>query len=293
MAQEPGSLDIHVRRQHIARTTAQRPRLSNSLAKLGARGAVVPPASPQSQQVIVRVDTPRAGARGTQLGYLTHGKALDGSDMVPYGPGSDDAQAFSRQYRQDAHRFVLYVSCPDITDVQRMHFIGHYMSQVERDLGCPLDWLAVNHYDTQHPHTHVLLRGQSQGEELYMKKHYFTEGVRRRAQQVLTRLIGPRAVEELAQEHQVMAEHSQGDVRRDAMWGHPLRLGTPLRGKSFLAQGDGIGTGPQDPDALTGQIRALHQALAPQAGTHIYGHEGGAAHIDWLWAQMTRGGKGY
>jgi hypothetical protein len=281
MASQPGDLDIHLRRQHIARTTAQRPRLSNSLAKLGARGAVVPPSSPQSQQVIVRVDTPRGGARGTQLGYLTHGKALDGSDMAPYGPGSDDAQAFSRQYRQDPHRFVLYVSCPDITDGQRMQFIGHYMGQVERDLGCPLDWLAVNHYDTEHPHTHVLLRGESQGEELYMKKHYFTEGLRRRAQQVLTRLIGPRAVEGLAQEHQLTAERVQ---RLEHTHGLAQRL-------------DGMVMAPHDPDALTGQIRALHQALTPQEGTqlptHIYGHEGGAAHIDWLWQQITRGGKGY
>ena len=38
------------------------------------------------------------------------------------------------------------------------------MRQVERDLGTSLAWMAANHYDTKHPHTHIVVRGVSEGE---------------------------------------------------------------------------------------------------------------------------------
>ena len=33
------------------------------------------------------------------------------------------------------------------------------MQQMEADLGTKLDWIAVDHHNTGHPHTHILLRG--------------------------------------------------------------------------------------------------------------------------------------
>jgi hypothetical protein len=33
------------------------------------------------------------------------------------------------------------------------------MQQMEADLGTKLDWIAVGHHNTGHPHTHILLRG--------------------------------------------------------------------------------------------------------------------------------------
>ena len=37
------------------------------------------------------------------------------------------------------------------------------MAQVEEDLGTKLDWVAVDHYNTGHPHTHVIVRGINGG----------------------------------------------------------------------------------------------------------------------------------
>jgi type IV secretory pathway VirD2 relaxase len=34
------------------------------------------------------------------------------------------------------------------------------MRQMEADLGTKLDWVAVNHYNTGHPHVHVIVRRQ-------------------------------------------------------------------------------------------------------------------------------------
>jgi len=33
------------------------------------------------------------------------------------------------------------------------------ITQMEEDLGTRLDWVAVDHFDTAHPHTHIIARG--------------------------------------------------------------------------------------------------------------------------------------
>jgi type IV secretory pathway VirD2 relaxase len=34
------------------------------------------------------------------------------------------------------------------------------MAQAEKDLGTKLDWVAVDHFNTGHPHSHVIVRGK-------------------------------------------------------------------------------------------------------------------------------------
>jgi len=35
------------------------------------------------------------------------------------------------------------------------------MAQAERDLGTKLDWIGVDHWNTDNPHVHVLVRGKA------------------------------------------------------------------------------------------------------------------------------------
>jgi len=66
------------------------------------------------------------------------------------------------------------------------------MAEAERDLGTRLEWVAANHYDTDHPHAHVVLRGKTMwGEDLVIPRAYMSHGLRRRASEVLTRELGP------------------------------------------------------------------------------------------------------
>ena len=39
-------------------------------------------------------------------------------------------------------------------------FTRELMADAERDLGTKLDWVAVDHWNTDNPHIHVLVRGQ-------------------------------------------------------------------------------------------------------------------------------------
>lgn len=61
-------------------------------------------------------------------------------------------------------------------------FIRDLMSQMEQDLGVSLDWAAVDHFNTGHPHTHIVARGRdTDGQDLIIARDYISQGVRTRA----------------------------------------------------------------------------------------------------------------
>jgi type IV secretory pathway VirD2 relaxase len=67
------------------------------------------------------------------------------------------------------------------------------IQQIEQDLGTRLGWVAVAHYNTEHPHVHVALRGiRDSGEPLVLGREYVKSGVRAKAEQLCTALLGYR-----------------------------------------------------------------------------------------------------
>jgi type IV secretory pathway VirD2 relaxase len=63
---------------------------------------------------------------------------------------------------------------------------------MEEDLGTKLDWVAVDHFNTGHPHSHVVIRGKDDlGKDLIIAQDYITDGVRLRAQERATLELGP------------------------------------------------------------------------------------------------------
>jgi hypothetical protein len=63
---------------------------------------------------------------------------------------------------------------------------------MERDLDTKLDWVAVDHFNTGHPHTHIVIRGRDdRGQDLVMARDYIGFGVRARAQGLITLELGP------------------------------------------------------------------------------------------------------
>ena len=72
------------------------------------------------------------------------------------------------------------------------------MAQVERDLGTRLEWVATDHWDTDNPHIHILLRGKDEaGEDLVIAGDYIAHGMRYRAAELATRWLGPRTEREI------------------------------------------------------------------------------------------------
>jgi type IV secretory pathway VirD2 relaxase len=231
----------------------------------------------RQQPVVVKVDTPGKGAHSIRASYLTKGKGLEGADAVLYGPGAQDAQAFHRTICDDDHRFTLMVSFPEHGGVDRQKFIERYMQQVEVDLGGSLEWLAANHYDRPNPHTHIVIRGVIEGEDFYMKKGYWKHGLRERASELLTKLIG-RTREGLQEqtrqeERSWLASLSQDERRHLTSADLFTQEVQRLRRTYDERRLDGQITSPTDPDLYQRQV---------------YGHEGLAAHVDRLWEAVQR-----
>jgi hypothetical protein len=128
-----------------------------------------------------------------------------GNDQFSFYDRSDvgvDGKAITASWADDRLHFRLIVSAEDgeaLGDLKP--FIREVMAGLERKLGTNLEWLAVDHWDTDNPHTHVLLRGKrADGQDLFIPSKLISSGIREHAQQVVTRVLGPRLETDLRQE---------------------------------------------------------------------------------------------
>jgi hypothetical protein len=72
-------------------------------------------------------------------------------------------------------------------------FARELVADMERDLGTKLDWIAVDHYNTDNPLVHLLIRGKvDDGRDLVIRRDYISRGIRARAQDRLTVELGPK-----------------------------------------------------------------------------------------------------
>src|SRR5690606_34754743 len=77
-------------------------------------------------------------------------------------------------------------------------FTRELVGQMEKDLGTRLEWVAVDHWNTEHPHVHLIVRGvRDDGENLVISRDYIKEGMRDRARDLLTQELGPRTDQEI------------------------------------------------------------------------------------------------
>lgn len=113
-----------------------------------------------------------------------------------------DGKAITAGWADDRLHFRLIVSAEDgeaLGDIKP--FIREVMAGLERKLGTKLEWLAVDHWDTDNPHTHVLVRGRRvDGQDLFIPSKLISSGIREHAQEIVTRVLGPRLEADLRQE---------------------------------------------------------------------------------------------
>jgi type IV secretory pathway VirD2 relaxase len=71
------------------------------------------------------------------------------------------------------------------------------MARAELALGTRLEWTAVDHWDTDNPHTHIILRGRRRdGSDLVIPREYVKHGFRSAARDVATERLGERSRED-------------------------------------------------------------------------------------------------
>ena len=145
----------------------------------------------------------RAGSRAAavHLRYLQRdGVTRDGSPGQLYSATADraDGRAFLDRSEGDPRQFRLIVAAEDGAELSDLRaFTRDLMRQVERDLGTGLDWVAVDHFNTAHPHTHIVIRGVDEaGANLVIAGAYLAHGIRERASELVTIELGPESTME-------------------------------------------------------------------------------------------------
>ena len=118
-----------------------------------------------------------------------------------FDAASDDAdtKAFAQRCEKDRHNFRFTVSPEDPGHMADLRaFTRELMNDAERDLETGLDWVAVDHWNTDNPHIHVLVRGRADGGgDLVIGRDYISRGFRGRAAERATLELGPRSEQEI------------------------------------------------------------------------------------------------
>ncbi|WP_176597224.1 relaxase/mobilization nuclease RlxS [Sphingobium sp. 15-1] len=147
---------------------------------------------------IVRLDrTKGMDAARAHLRYIQRdGVTRERTPGQLYSTGEDraDGKAFLERQTGDRHQFRFIVSAEDGEHYDDLKSLTRrLMTQMEQDLGTKLDWVAVDHFNTGHPHSHIVVRGKDErGRDLIIGREYLTGGIRERAAELVSLDLGPR-----------------------------------------------------------------------------------------------------
>jgi type IV secretory pathway VirD2 relaxase len=147
------------------------------------------------------------------MSYLKRdGVTRDGQEAGMFDANSDatDERAFAERCADDRHHFRFIVSPEDAMELEDLRgFTRELMADAERDLDTKLDWVAVDHWNTDNPHIHVLVRGKADdGKDLVISRAYISRSFSDRAAERVTLELGPRSEQQIrsALEKEVEAE---------------------------------------------------------------------------------------
>ncbi|WP_306581884.1 relaxase/mobilization nuclease and DUF3363 domain-containing protein [Dokdonella sp.] len=197
-----------VRRPASVRGTGQRPGSRMGRGHTAARfaGAKLTPMSRRVTIKTLLVNHQRASPQSLakHLRYVERdGVGRDGEPGQAYGPQADtaDLDAFKERCADDRHHFRFILSPEDGAELEDLRtYTRHLMGRMEADLGTGLDWVAVNHWNTDNPHTHIVVRGRDDtGKDLIIAGDYIADGFRHRAAELATEWLGPRTELEIQQ----------------------------------------------------------------------------------------------
>lgn len=139
-------------------------------------------------------------------------------DSPPFSPDqkhmdSENIKNFTNDDNEKTFRFIISPENAKMfkDDAEFKNYIQDVMTQLSHDLQIPqLNWMAVNHYNTDNPHCHVLLKGLSkEGKDVTIPKEYLKSNFRKMSEEIATNYLGARSIEDLQ-----TAKYAEVDAER-------------------------------------------------------------------------------
>ncbi len=225
----------------------------------------------RSRRAVVKTRLVRLGAKGmgtarAHLSYIQRdGVTREGTPGELYSAELDqaDGRGFVERATGDRHQFRFIVSAEDGAEYPDLKpYIRRLMTQAEVDLGTKLDWVAVDHFNTEQPHTHVMLRGvDDRGENLVIAREYIAHGFRERAAELATLDLGPRTDREIE-------ERLRQDVDQERLTAIDRRLLRRVDADRVVGSSD---RDPLQQSLSAGRLRKLaDMGLAEDVGSGRY-----------------------
>lgn len=145
---------------------------------------------------LVRMDAKGIGAQRLHLDYVERdctSRTGERAELYASKGVDVDKADFIERGKEDRHQFRVIISPEDSRELASLtDFTRDLVSQMESDLGTKLDWVAADHYNTDQPHTHLVLRGKrDDGTDLVIPRDYISTGIRKRAEALVELELGP------------------------------------------------------------------------------------------------------
>ncbi len=159
-------------------------------------------ARPYSQRCAVRVLYSKNTSKGQWRAhgcYVARESATQEGDPAAAGfstsqEGLDIATRLEAWQKANDERMWKLIVSPEFGDrVDLKRLTRDLVSEMQTDVGTPLEWIAVAHYNTEHPHVHIALRGVgAEGRSVSLSRDYIRGGIREVAENLCTRQLGYR-----------------------------------------------------------------------------------------------------
>ena len=190
-----GSMRAFLKGARTSGRVRRRPSPASPRHFAGGRRAII-------QARFVKLGGGGMGAQRAHLGYLQRDGAGKGQERAEFYEAEREGvagQDWLENTKDDRHHFRFIVSAEDGQKLDDLKpFIRDLMGQMEIDLETRLDWIAVDHFNTEHPHTHIVMSGRrDDGRDLVIPREYLSHGMRERAGAILTRDLGLQTAQEL------------------------------------------------------------------------------------------------
>lgn len=224
----------------IARMTSTRQQLDP---------ASIRPRITHKQRCAVRVTYSPSHIRGQ---WAAHGRYIAresaSADGVGFNMVSDEvaipATLARWQSSGDRRLFKMIVSPEFGERVNLKKHTRDLISRLSQDLNAELEWVAVAHFNTGHPHVHIALRGVTAAGDLRLPRDVIKHTIRRNAEDLCTEQLGFRTIDDIIESER----REIGTLNVTSLDRRLTRLGTLTSGGIIsITLPDATWTDPQVP----------------------------------------------